>query len=308
MIAILAHFFVFLNIFSHFYTSPGESQLSSSKWLGYFRENFPENCYFVPLVSRFLEYSLFFCTLVPFTYALLIRIIFCFCKKCDFLTLWEMRKSEKYRVFHETKKYVRENHHGKYLIKQFRNHENENPAFLFQYVHLARRASMRTKSVFKFTETWDTNTYLVNFGNFVGSWPQKNAQDMIQKVGNATKREFSFEMTQGEVLLPNQDISLVVKSGICFQKFLSYFWASHVITQVDTSFWTLFSHFWESFGKVFLGCHITSRICLIDRHTKKKSLFCCFFDPKISLKSSDMTSKHPKSAKMMPSGQSFAWK
>ena len=33
---------------------------------------------------------------------------------------------------------------------------------------------------------------------------------------------------------------------------------------------------------------------LPDQHTKKKSLFCWFFDQKIPLKSSDMTSRHPK--------------
>ena len=52
---------------------------------------------------------------------------------------------------------------------------------------------------------------------------------------------------------------------------------------------------WKSFFEV---SHITSRICLID--IRRKSLFLLFLDPNIPLKSSDMTSKHPEGAKIMP--------
>ena len=79
--------------------SCGQKVQKNASTYGHFRKK----CYFSPLISRFLEYSLFFCTIVPFMYALLIKIRFCFCEKCDFLTLWEMRKSEKILVFFSRK-------------------------------------------------------------------------------------------------------------------------------------------------------------------------------------------------------------
>ena len=52
-----------------------------------------------PWFLAFLSILRFFCTFVPFRYALLIGILFCFCEKSDFFDLWEMRMSEKISVF-----------------------------------------------------------------------------------------------------------------------------------------------------------------------------------------------------------------
>ena len=68
----------------------------------------------------------------------------------------------------------------------------------------------------------------------------------------------------GEFLLPGQDINLVVKTGIWFQKLESknswvIFCTSYVITQVNTSFWgnsshlwTIFSQFWCTFCALYI--------------------------------------------------------
>ena len=60
---------------------------------------------------------------------------------------------------------------------------------------------------------------------------------------------------------------------------------------------------WKSFFGV---SHVTSRICLID--TRRKSHFWLLLVKKRHPKTSEMTSWHPKSAKITPRGHNFAWK